>query len=94
MGGGIAPAKEIKDPLFAHGFVFSGGFKPIVLVAVDWCEIRNEAYDRWRVLLAKAAHTVPERVLVASVHQHDAPVAGLEAQRILTRYKLAGSICE
>jgi len=94
MGGGIAPAREIKDPLFVHGFVLSDGSQPVVLAAVDWCEIRNDAYDRWRVLLAEAAKTVPERVLVTSVHQHDAPVADLEAQRILTRYKLAGSICD
>ena len=94
MGGGIAPSGEIIDPLFAHGFVLSGGSKPVVLVAVDWCEIRNDAHDRWRVLLAEAAQTVPERVLVTSVHQHDAPVTDLEAQRILTRHKLVGSICD
>ncbi|NIP98720.1 MAG: hypothetical protein GWO24_37050, partial [Akkermansiaceae bacterium] len=45
--------------------------------------IRNDAYDRWRDVLAEAAGTDRERVLVASVHQHDTPLADLEAQRIL-----------
>src|SRR5688572_11161661 len=66
MGGGIAPAQRIDDPLFAHGFVLSNGGNPIVFVAVDWCEIRNDAYDRWRAVLAKAARTTRERVLATS----------------------------
>jgi hypothetical protein len=49
----------------------------------DWCEIRNDAYARWRQALAEAAGTIPQRVLVTSVHQHDAPLADLMAQRIL-----------
>jgi hypothetical protein len=93
MGGGIAPAQRIEDPLFAHGFVLSNGGNPIVFVAVDWCEIRNDAYDRWRAVLAEAARTTRERVLVTSVHVHDAPVADLEAQHILEQHKLATSIC-
>ena len=48
MGGGIAPASEVVDPLYARGFVLPGAGKPVVLAAVDWCEIRNDAYDRWR----------------------------------------------
>jgi hypothetical protein len=94
MGGGIAPAKEIVDPLFAQGLVLLGAGQPIVLVAVDWCEIRNDAFDAWRTALADAAGTAPQRVLVHSLHQHDAPVADLEAQRLLTKAKAAGSICD
>ena len=77
-------AKEIADPLYAHGVVFLGCGKPVVLAAVDWCEIRNDAYDRWRDLLAEAAGTSRERVLLCSVHQHDAPLADLGAQQLLT----------
>jgi hypothetical protein len=94
MGGGIAPAKTIVDPLFARGFVLLGAGKPIILVAVDWCEIRNDAYERWRTVLAQAADTDPRRVMVASVHQHDTPVADLEAERILEKRMLAGRICD
>src|SRR5713226_6899335 len=80
MGGGIAPAKQVDDPLFANGVVLLGAGKPLVLVAVDWCEIRNDAYERWRSVLAAAAGTEPVRVMVTSIHQHDAPIADLEAQ--------------
>lgn len=79
------PAQAIDDPLFARGFVLLGDEKPVVLVSVDWCEIRNDAFDRWRDVLAKAAGTSREHVLVTAIHQHDAPLADLEAQRILDR---------
>src|SRR6187431_1842005 len=80
MGGGIKPVEKIGDPLFAHGFVLMSDAKPIVVVSVDWCEIRNDAYERWRSVLAEAAKTDKERVLVTAIHQHDAPIADLEAQ--------------
>ena len=80
MGGGIAPAREVLDPLSARGFVLLGAGRPIVLAAIDWCEIRNDAFDRWREALAEAADTEPRRVLVTSLHQHDAPIADLAAQ--------------
>ncbi len=94
MGGGIAPAKEIVDPLAIRGVILLGPEQPIVLAAIDWCEIRNDAYARWKEVLAEAAGTVPERVMLSSIHQHDAPVADLEAQRILDRHDCAGSICD
>src|SRR5262245_13033344 len=94
MGGGIQPAKQIDDPLFAHGFVLLGAGEPIVFVAIDWCEIRNDAYDRWRTVLADAAKTKRERVLVAALHQHDAPIADLQAERLLKKASAKGSICD
>src|SRR5207244_7651612 len=93
MGGGIAPVKKIDDPLFANGFVMQAAGKPIVLVSVDWCEIRNDAFERWRSVLAETAGTTPQRVLVNCIHQHDTPIADLEAERILKKHKAAGSIC-
>src|SRR5262245_25736723 len=39
MGGGIAPAREVVDSLYARGFVLSGAGGPVVLAAIDWCEI-------------------------------------------------------
>jgi hypothetical protein len=94
MGGGIMPAKKIDDPLFVHGLVLLGAGKPLVIAVVDWCEIRNDAYERWRTVLAEAADTTPERVLVTCIHQHDAPVADLEAERLLKKHKAAGSVCD
>lgn len=93
MGGGISPATEIVDPLYANGVVLLGN-EPVVFVAVDWCEIRNDAYDHWRAALAEAAGTTPERVLLASVHQHDAPVVDYEAQRLLDEAGLEKSLCD
>jgi hypothetical protein len=93
MGGGIAPAQRIDDPLFANGFVLLGDAKPIVLVAIDWCEIRNDAYERWREVLAAAANTDKERILVSTLHQHDAPIADLTAQKLLDKAKAKGAIC-
>jgi len=90
----VPPATAVNDPLFAKGIVLLGPDGPIVLVAVDWCEIRNEAHDRWREVLAEAAGTTPNRVLVASVHQHDAPLADLEAERILRSHKLTSHIID
>lgn len=94
MGGGIQPAKKVADPLYALGWVLQGAGKPIVFVAVDWCEIRNDAYERWRAVLAEAAGTTPERVMVCALHQHDAPVVDLEGQRLLEKVKARGSICD
>ena len=94
MMGGLWKAKSVADPLYAKGVVVLGGEKPVVLVSVDWCEIRNESFDRWREALAKAAGTTRERVFVSAIHQHEAPITDLEAQRILERRKLNGSICD
>ena len=54
MGGGIAPARVVKDPLLAKGFVLLGGEKPLVLLALDWCEIRGSSFDKWKQTLAEA----------------------------------------
>lgn len=94
MGGGILPAKEVIDPLFARGVVLCGGDAPIVFCAADWCEIRNAAYDLWRQELAAAANTTVDRVFFASVHQHDTPVADLAAQRMLDARDLPNALCD
>ncbi|MGB0761720.1 MAG: hypothetical protein ACPGPS_19385, partial [Rubripirellula sp.] len=91
---GVLPIKSkvISDPLFAHGFVLLGDQEPLVLCAVDWCEIRNAAYDQWRETLARAAGTSRERVLVSSLHQHDAPVIDQTAGKLLAQVGLAGEL--
>jgi hypothetical protein len=91
---GLLPTKSssIADPLEAHGFVLLGRGEPVVFVAVDWCEIRNGAYERWRDVLAGVAGTSRARVLVAALHQHDAPVADARAAELLTEVGLAGEL--
>src|SRR3954464_6987731 len=68
-GGLVKPVIAITDPLLALGVVILGAGKPIVLCAVDWCEIRGADHVRWREKLASAAGTRPERVAVQSLHQ-------------------------
>jgi hypothetical protein len=94
MGGGVSPVKEIVDPLFAHGFVLSGLDKPVAFVALDWCEVRNGAYDLFRDRIARAIGTDRVRVMVSALHQHDAPIADLEAQQMLETTKAKGAICD
>ena len=91
---GILPTKSttVEDPLEAHGFVLIGADKPIVLLALDWCEVRNGAYDEWRDALAVAAGTDRERVLLSSLHQHDAPVTDSGSQTYLDRVGLQGQL--
>src|SRR6516165_1115616 len=82
-GGWIEPARAIDDPLRALGVVLLGPAAPVVLCAVDWCGIRNDAHRAWREALAGAAHTTAERVAVHCVHPHNAPFADLQAQKLL-----------
>jgi hypothetical protein len=84
-GGWIEPVRGVDDPLRALGMVLLGAGAPVVLCAVDWCGVRNDANLAWRQALAKAAHTTPERVAVHCVHPHNAPFADVEAQRFLDR---------
>jgi hypothetical protein len=88
-------ATAIDDPLFAKGFVLlPSDQKPIVVAVVDWAEIRNDAYDRWRDLLAEAAGTTRERVIVSCIHQHDTPLADLTAQKLLEQAGSSGQIID
>jgi len=82
-GGWITPVQGVADPLEAVGFVLLGAGAPIVVCAVDWTGILNEAHLAWREGIAEAVGTSPERVAVQCVHQHDAPFACLESNRIL-----------
>lgn len=69
--------------LRCRGIVLMGSGKPIVLCAVDWIGIGNEAHDAFRDRLAKAAGTTRERVAVHTLHQHDAPRCDFSAERFL-----------
>lgn len=82
-GGWIAPVKSVADSLEAIGFVLLGAGAPIVVCAVDWTGLLNEAHLRWRIALAEAAGTTPDRVAVQCVHQHDAPFVCLATEALL-----------
>src|SRR4051812_45037816 len=83
LGGLQKPAKSIKDKLEARGLILLGGGQPLVIAALDWCELRNDAYDFARDALAQAVGTTRERVLLSYIHQHDAPYCDLTAQKLL-----------
>ncbi len=82
LGGWIEPVRAVDDPLYALGVVLLGSGKPVVLCAVDWCGLRNDANLAWRRALAEAVGTAPENVAVHCVHQHNAPFADLRAQEL------------
>jgi hypothetical protein len=91
-GGWIKPVVGVDDPLRAVGVVLLGAGRPVVLCAVDWCGLRNDAHAAWREALAAATHTVPENVAVHCVHPHNAPFADLEAERLIEGVKGAPSL--
>ncbi|MGB8170107.1 MAG: hypothetical protein WCF18_21565 [Chthoniobacteraceae bacterium] len=92
MGGGVAPARRVAEPLQVRGFVLTvPGQQPLVVVSFDWCEIRGSAFDDWRTALAEEAGTVPQRVLVSSTHVHDAPVMDPEAEWLLRETEKSGA---
>jgi pimeloyl-ACP methyl ester carboxylesterase len=69
--------------LRARGIVLIGSGLPIVLCSVDWIGIGNESQDAFKARLAKAASTLPSRVAIHTVHQHDAPISDWGAERLL-----------
>jgi hypothetical protein len=69
--------------LRARGIVLFGSGQPIVLCSVDWIGISNESQDAFKKTLADAAGTIPDRVAVHTVHQHDAPISDFGAERLL-----------
>ena len=69
--------------LRAKGIVIFGAGLPIVLCSVDWIGIANEGQDEFKHALANAAGTIPERIAVHTIHQHDAYWCDFGAERIL-----------
>ncbi|WP_406695933.1 hypothetical protein V5E97_33555 [Singulisphaera sp. Ch08] len=79
------PTKGVTDRLSCRGVVLTGAGQPIVLCAVDWLAIANDGQAEFRKGLAAAAGTVPERVAVHVLHQHDAPRCDLSTDRLLAK---------
>jgi len=90
--GNRPPAKKTVDPLSARGIVLLGAGPPVVLCAIDWRFLLNEAHDAWREALAAAVGTSADRVAVHTVHQHDAPGVGYSAEEILAAHGLGGEM--
>ena len=86
LGGWIEPANAIDDSLEAIGYVLLGAGAPIVICAVDWAGIMNDAHLAWRTTLARAAGTSPDRVAVHCVHQHNTPFVCFTAREAAARH--------
>ena len=85
------PVKRVDDlTLRCRGIVLLGAEQPIVLCAVDWIGIANEGHDAFRAALAAAAGTVPARVAVHALHQHDAPGCDFTAEKIIKELDVKG----
>jgi hypothetical protein len=85
------PVNRIDElTLRCRGIVLLSAEKPIVLCAVDWIGIANEGHDAFRIALAEAAGTVPERVAVHTLHQHDAPGCDFTAEKIIKELDVEG----
>jgi hypothetical protein len=93
-GGWIKPAVDADDALEAIGFVLLGAGKPIVICAVDWTGILNDAHVAWRTALAEGAGITPDRVAVQCVHQHDAPFVCLHAEKLVAEQQAGLSVVQ
>jgi len=91
-GGWIEPARAVDDPLQLLGVILLGNGKPIVLCALDWTGLRNEAFRVWRQSLAEAAHTSPDYVALHCVHPHNTPFADIEAQKLISEVGAPSSL--
>ena len=82
--GWYPPAQAIGERLQALGLILiADDGPPVVLCALDWAELSNGDYDRWRTDLAQAVGTEPDRVAVHCTHAHDTPWPDRDAQDIL-----------
>jgi hypothetical protein len=86
----VANTWDLK--LRAKGIVLTGSGLPLVLIAFDWHSIANGSHDAFRAAVAKAAGTIPERVEIHTLHQHDAPMSDFSAEQILKEAGLNTSI--
>jgi len=78
------PVKRVDElTLRSRGIILKANDVPIVLCAVDFIGIANEAHDEWREAIAAAAGTTFDRVAVHALHQHDAPRVDYSAEKIL-----------
>jgi hypothetical protein len=69
--------------LRAKGIVILGAGDPIVMCSVDWIGIANDSQDEFKRIMAEAAGTIPSRVVVHAIHQHDAPTSDFGAENML-----------
>jgi hypothetical protein len=88
------PTKGVVHPLSCRGIVLIGKGQPVVLCAVDWIGIANDGQVEFRQALAQAAGTDPKRVVVHTLHQHDAPLCDFSTDRMLAQHGINREITD
>ncbi len=76
-------ATSVDLPLLAKGVALADGKTRYVLCSFDYCELRNGAHDLFRRKIADAAQVNELHVAVHCVHQHDAPVYDVDAEKLM-----------
>jgi hypothetical protein len=84
------PTKAVSTPLSCRGIVLTGSGDPIVMCAIDWIGIGNGGQTAFCERMANAAGTQAERVVVHTLHQHDAPYCDFSADDMLVNSGLSG----
>ena len=94
-GGWIKPVVEVDTPLLCLGVVLLGDEAAVVLAAVDWTGICNDAHTQFTQAIAEAAHTTPERV---AVHARPSAQRALRrchrARRLVSEHKDLPASCD
>lgn len=80
------PTDGVESPLSCRGVVLLSDKLPIVLCAVDWIGIGNDGQREFKEALASAVGSIPTRVAVHTLHQHDAPSCDFTADQLLAKY--------
>lgn len=78
--------KGVVQPLRCTGIVLVGDDRPIVLVAIDWIGVANDADRDFRQAIAQAVGTAVDRVEIHALHQHDAPEMDFSTSAILDKH--------
>jgi hypothetical protein len=86
--------KGVVHPLSCRGVVVIGDGQPFVLCAVDWIGIANDGQVEFRQALAQAAGTDSNRVVVHTLHQHDAPLCDFSTDRMLAKHGINREISD
>jgi hypothetical protein len=89
------PVATSQDmPLLAKGVVLSDGETRYVLCAFDYCELRTGGHDLFRRKIANAAHVNELHVEVHCVHQHDAPLYDVDAEKVMELAESPPHVCD
>lgn len=85
------PTKEVTTPLSCRGVVIAGAGDPIVLCAIDWIGVGGGGQTVFRRHIAEALGTLPQRIVIHALHQHDAPRCDFSVDEILNHHGIGGT---